>query len=44
MMTTKHQASRLEIYAAWKQTNKQKVLKDFLLFVVIPKILYGFKD
>ena len=27
------------------KTNKQKkVLKDFLLFVVIPKILHGFKD
>ena len=33
-MTTKHQVSRLEIYVAWKP--KKKVLKDFLLFLVIP--------
>ena len=43
-MTTKHQVSRLEIhvYVAWKQ--KKNVLKDFLLFLVIPTILHGFKD
>ena len=47
-MTTKHQVSRLEIYVAWKQQQQlQKyVLKDFLLFLVIPTIglLHGFKD
>ena len=26
------------------KSNKKKVLKDFLLFMVIPKILHGFKD
>ena len=42
-MTTKHQVSRLKIYVAWKQQQKN-VLKDFLLFLVIPTMLHGFKD